>query len=158
MNYIEEFKMYIMQKGEKLRELDASKVSDIPFPGKWSKKEILGHLIDSASNNHKRFVEAVFKNDLIFEGYEQDNWVSVQNYQESPWNDLIELWKLLNLHIAHVMENIPSEIKTRQIKRHNLNYVAFQKIEEDEPVTLELFIHDYIAHLKHHIDQILTGS
>src|SRR5205085_10291681 len=63
-----------------------------PEPGKWSAKELIGHLIDSAINNHNRFVRAQLKDDLMFEGYEQDDWVRVQHYQDASWRELIALW------------------------------------------------------------------
>ena len=69
-------------------------------PGKWCAREVIGHLIDSASNNHQRFVRAQFKDDLLFDGYEQDAWVSLQRYSEAPWSELIDLWRYFNLHIV----------------------------------------------------------
>src|SRR6476660_10421313 len=69
-----------------------------PRPGKWCPREIIGHLIDSASNNHQRFVRAQFQEDLVFPGYAQDAWVSVQRYRDTPWEDLIALWSSFNLH------------------------------------------------------------
>jgi hypothetical protein len=74
-------------------------------PGKWSRKEIIGHLIDSAANNHARFVRAQLHDDLVFEGYDQARWVEVQRYRERPWTDLVGLWQAYNVHIASVMES-----------------------------------------------------
>ena len=74
-----------------------------PAADKWSSKEILGHLIDSATNNHGRFVRAQFSEDLIAEGYAQDGWVEVQEYQQQNWQDLLILWRQLNLLIANLM-------------------------------------------------------
>src|SRR6476620_11225127 len=79
-----------------------------PAPGKWCPREVIGHLIDSASNNHQRFVRAQFKEDLVFPGYEQDAWVATQRYRESPWGELIDLWRLFNLHIARIMQVAPN--------------------------------------------------
>ena len=73
-------------------------------PGKWSRKEIIGHLIDSAANNHARFVRAQLQADLVFDGYDQAGWVEVQRYRDRPWTDLVSLWQTYNLHIASVME------------------------------------------------------
>src|SRR5690242_17625545 len=70
-----------------------------PAPGKWSVKEIVGHLIDSAANNHRRFVLAQIREGLTFDGYEQDEWVAAQRYQESPWPALAELWRAYNQHL-----------------------------------------------------------
>ncbi|MGH7621314.1 MAG: DinB family protein, partial [Gemmatimonadaceae bacterium] len=73
-------------------------------PGKWSRKEIVGHLIDSASNNHQRFVRAQFTDDLICAPYDQDAWVSTQRYGAAPWRDLIALCAHFNVQIARVMD------------------------------------------------------
>ena len=64
-----------------------------PAPDRWSAREVIGHLIDSASHNHQRFVRAQFHDDLVFPGYEQDAWVKVQQYEEAPWKDLVTLWR-----------------------------------------------------------------
>ena len=66
--------------------------------GSWTKKEILGHLIDSAAINHQRFVRAQFTDDLVFDGYVQDDWVKVQDYQNRDWRELVELWHGYNRH------------------------------------------------------------
>src|SRR5437867_285744 len=84
-----------------------------PAPGKWSPKEVIGHLIDSASNNHQRFVRAQFMDDLVFLGYEQQAWVAAQRYQAAPWSDLVGLWRLLNLHLARVIEAVPASVRVR---------------------------------------------
>lgn len=124
-------------------------------PGKWSRKEIVGHLIDSASNNHQRFVRAQFSDELISPPYDQDAWVRSQRYRDAPWAELVSLWEHFNLHLARVMESIPREIRDRKRTRHNLNQVAFHQIPADEPATLEYFMRDYVAHLEHHLAQIL---
>src|ERR1700752_3444972 len=79
-------------------------------PGKWSPKEIIGHLIDSASNNHGRFVRAQLTDDLFFPGYDQEGWVRVQHYARANWNELIALWRVFNHHIAGVVEQIPPNV------------------------------------------------
>ncbi len=124
-------------------------------PGKWSPREVLGHLIDSASNNHQRFVRAQFQGDLVFPGYEQDAWVSVQRYQEAPWAELVALWRALNLHLARVMAATPEPVRTRAHTRHNLDAIAWQTVAPGAPVTLEFFMGDYVGHLRHHLRQIL---
>jgi hypothetical protein len=127
--------------------------------GKWSRKEIVGHLIDSASNNHGRFVRARFSDDLVCPTYDQDAWVRAQRYGDAPWAELVSLWSLSNLHLARVIEAIPGEIRSRRRRRHNLHEVAFRAIPASEPATLEYFIQDYVAHLEHHLAQVLeTGT
>ena len=127
-------------------------------PGKWSRKEIVGHLIDSASNNHQRFVRAQFTDDLVCSAYDQDAWVRSQRYGEAAWSELVSLWALFNLHLARVMAAAPAELRTKPRARHNLHQVAFQIFPATEPVTLEQFMHDYVVHLEHHLAQILESS
>ena len=124
-------------------------------PGKWSRKEIIGHLIDSASNNHDRFVRAQFTDDLVCDSYDQNAWVRAQRYRKASWSELVSLWALFNLHLARVMAATSSEIRNRPRARHNLDRVAFRAFSASEPATLELFMHDYVVHLEHHLRQIL---
>ena len=120
----------------------------------WSAKQTLGHLIDSAANNHGRFVVAQMKDDLIFPGYEQDSWVDIQNYREASWPQLVDLWTAYNLHLAHVMSCAPDEKLSQRRSQHTLQTIAFETIKETEPTTLEYLMKDYVAHLKHHLNQI----
>src|SRR5262245_57257735 len=87
-----------------LLELDERASARRPAPDKWCPRELVGHLIDSAANNHQRFVRARFQDDLVFPGYDQDAWVEVQRYRDAPWGELVELWHGLNLHLARVFE------------------------------------------------------
>lgn len=129
-----------------------------PAPGKWSPREIIGHLIDSASNNHQRFVRATGQEDLIFPGYEQERWVELQDYQQAPWRDLVSLWAGFNRHLARVMAAIPEDARTRPRQRHNLHQLAWRAVPETEPATLDYFMNDYVGHLEHHLAQVLGTS
>src|SRR5262249_23223854 len=73
-----------------------------PAPQRWTKKEVLGHLIDSVSNNHQRFVRGQIASGQHFPGYEQEQWVRIQGYQSARWSDLIDLWRAYNTHLLHV--------------------------------------------------------
>ncbi|PTT77260.1 MULTISPECIES: DinB family protein [unclassified Chryseobacterium] len=128
-------------KFEEINEEDwAYKIS----PEKWSKKEILGHLCDSALSNIRRFVITQYKeNENIV--YDQDFWVKAQNYQNIPTSDIITLWKILNLQIVHVVENIPDE---------DLQRTCDMTKTEPQIFTLEFIINDYISHLQHHLKAI----
>lgn len=126
--------------------------------GKWSAKEIIGHLIDSASNNHQRFVRAQFQEDLVFAGYQQEEWVRAQQYNRESWHLLIQLWKSYNLHLLHVMSQIPEHVRKSPRIKHNLHRIAWEQVSEDEPVTLEYFMRDYIGHLKNHLRQVLPEA
>jgi hypothetical protein len=125
-----------------------------PAAGKWSPREILGHLIDSASNNHQRFVRALWQDDLIFTGYAQAEWVEAQQYQQAPWRELVTLWQHFNRHLARVMNAVPESVRTRLHHRHNLHLLAWQPVAEHEPATLDYFMRDYVRHLEHHLRQI----
>jgi hypothetical protein len=116
-------------------------------PGRWSKKEILGHLIDSAGNNHQRFVRAQFVPSLEFPGYEQEAWVAAQAYATESWPDLVNLWLLLNRHLVHIIEAMPET-----------SFAHECVIGANPPVTLSFLITDYLRHLEHHLDQIFTAG
>lgn len=126
--------------------------------GKWSAKETIGHLIDSAANNHQRFVRAQFKDDLVFEGYAQEEWIRAQNYNGEPWPLLVGLWRHYNLHLAHVMATAPEQVRTAARSRHNFQQIGFAPVSSEEPSTLEHLMLDYIDHLKSHLRQILKDE
>ena len=115
-----------------------------PAPNRWSKKEILGHLIDSAANNHQRFVRAQGAPRLEFPGYEQEFWVATQAYATAPWPDLVNLWLLLNRHLLHVMKAMPPAV------------LSHECIIGGRPaVTLEALAVDYLRHVDKHLAQLL---
>ena len=119
----------------RLEAIDPVRAAARPAPGKWSPQEIIGHLIDSASNNHQRFVRAQFQDDLVFSGYAQDDWVAVQQYQQARWTDLIALWAGFNRHLAHVMRAMPESVRTKPHARHSLDRHAFRPVPADSPAT-----------------------
>ena len=121
---------------------------------KWSAKQIIGHLIDSACNNHQRFVRAQFTNDLVCSGYDQEAWVSSQKYNDETWPDLVHLWAAYNLHLLHVISVMPEDVLTRVRKEHNLDQIAFKAVDRNTPTTLEYFVRDYADHMRHHLVQI----
>lgn len=139
----------IAQELEALVQLHASALKKIPsdtllnkpLPGKWSKQEIMGHLVDSAQNNIRRFVVAQYEENPAIV-YNQDKWVAVANYQHQPSQPIIELWYLLNIHLCHILQNMTEE-------------TAQRLCTSSTPHTLEWLAADYVKHLKHHLHQVL---
>ncbi len=129
----------------KLHRITDDEAGNKPNPGKWSKKEILGHLIDSAANNHQRFVRAVYNKADSFPLYNQDDWVRIQQYNNSSWELLIDFWSVYNRHLSDLIERIPEEAKS-----------SLCNFAEPQPVALEFVITDYLRHLKHHVDQLIA--
>lgn len=125
-----------------------------PAPTAWSIKEIIGHLVDSAANNHQRFVRALTQDDLIFPGYPQDHWVRAQGYDHAPWSELVTLWTAYNQHLARVMAAVPASIRDRRHDRHNLHEIGWRPFAADQPATLDDLMHDYVLHLEHHLLQV----
>lgn len=144
---LEQIAMELLQTVEsasqRLRTLPSSELARKPAPEKWSKKEILGHLIDSASNNHQRFVRAQYTERLEFPPYEQDEWMRIQQYSAGDWEVMLELWRLYNQHLAHVISHIATD-----------KLVTPCLIESPEPVSLEFLVKDYLDHMKHHLKQL----
>jgi DinB family protein len=115
-----------------------------PAADRWSKKEILGHLIDSAANNHQRFVRAQGTARVELPTYEQEFWVATQAYATEPWPDLVNLWLLFNRHLLHVVKAMPAEALSNELV-----------IGGRPAVTLEALIVDYLRHLDNHVAQLL---
>ena len=154
LTYAEELRRLASGYAARLRDLPESVVRRRPAPGKWSVAEVIGHLIDSASNNHQRFIRGRWQDALVFPGYAQDDWVAAQRYQQADWKTLIELWRSFNLHLADVMERTPAADRKKQYIQHNFDQVAFRSMTADAPATLDWFMEDYVEHFKHHLKQI----
>jgi hypothetical protein len=124
-----------------------------PGAGKWSPREVVGHLVDSAANNHQRFVRGQLQDDLVFLGYAQDDWVRVQDYAHAPWADLVALWRLYNRHLARVMELTPVDRRLAPRAKHNVQEIGFAAPVE-ATATLDGIMLDYVEHLLHHLRQL----
>jgi hypothetical protein len=134
----------VAQAKPMLDSLNNADTSLRPGAKKWAKKEILGHLLDSASNNHQRFVRASLQGELTFPGYDQEKLVDLQKLREMDWDFLVDLWTSYNRFIPHVLTVLPAS--AAKITCH---------IGNNAPATLEFIAADYVAHLKHHLNQIV---
>jgi hypothetical protein len=127
----------------RLRSIGAVESAKPILRGGWSRKQVIGHLIDSASNNHQRFVRACLQPSLDFPAYEQDGNVRIQAPQDADWPLLISLWAVYNRYLAHVIAHLPES---------KLDTIC--KIGANEPVTLGFLATDYLTHMLHHLRQI----
>ena len=156
--WLEDFKETIEAASPRLLQISEAQSEQPRAEEHWSAKQIIGHLIDSATNNHARFVLAQIKDDLVFPGYDQNSWVTIQHYQQAPWPRLVELWRAYNLHLLHVMAFTPADQLAKRCVQHSLQTIAFEPVNESEPATLEYLMKDYVVHLKHHLSQILDNG
>jgi hypothetical protein len=127
----------------RLREISEAESVKPILPGGWSRKQVIGHLIDSASNNHQRFVRASLQESLGFPGYDQDGNIRVQAVQEADWPLLVTLWAAYNRYLAHVIAHLPAD-----------KLETTCRIGTDQPVTLGFLATDYVTHMLHHLSQI----
>jgi hypothetical protein len=127
----------------RLRGISSDVAETKPTSSTWSPKEELGHLLDSAANNHQRIVRAQFENGLAMPGYEQNRWVSVHGYQRRDWSELIDTWQALNRQLLAAAEAIPDASWS-----HTLTVAA------SEPLTLQFVFDDYVDHMLHHLTHI----
>lgn len=135
---------YIINKAPTiLSELNEVEMSKKIFPAKWSKKEILGHLIDSATNNHHRFVRGQFENNPEI-SYDQNKWNEFSFYQEIDSRQIIKFWTQYNIQLLEIIKRIPKDRLNSQIRIGT------------SLLTLEFLIIDYVDHLEHHLKQIIN--
>lgn len=135
----------VEQAAARLGQLSEEAASRKPAPEQWSAKEILGHLIDSASVNLERILRVSLEDHLSLHVYPQDAWVRLQAYQARPFSEILALWRALNFHIAHVV---------RQLPEPSLEHTF--SVPHAKDVSLRFLIEDYIAHLQHHLKQVWT--
>ena len=111
--------------------------------GHWSRKQILGHLIDSASNNHQRFIRGQHDHELVTPNYAQNKWVETERFNDRDWNELVQFWLAYNRHLLHIMSHAAPE---------SLDSII--RIGDNVPVSLEFVMIDYVSHMKHHLKQL----
>jgi hypothetical protein len=131
-----------------LEAISAEEAAIKPAPNKWSKKEIIGHLVDSANNKQQKFIRIQASDGhLDFVGYAQDTWVAIQDYQHTDWKTLLQFWYAFNTHLAHVISKAdPAKLA---------NTIS---VEGSRPFRLDFIMPDYIEHLKHHLKAVLPNA
>lgn len=125
-----------------LAQINEEQMSEKPAPNKWSKKEILGHLIDSATNNHQRLIRGQFEAIPKIQ-YDQNEWNKYSFYQQIDSQKIISFWTIYNLQLIEIIKRIPKENLKKQVK-------VGQNV-----LTLENLTIDYVAHLEHHLKQLI---
>ncbi len=129
----------------RLLAISEARASEKPYAEKWSVKEILGHLVDSAANNHQRIVRMQEARDIGAFRYAQEHWVESQKYNSRPWDAIVELWFQYNCHLAHVI----GEVNPKALEHVcDMGYAR--------PAPLAFLIEDYLRHLEHHLAQIFS--
>jgi hypothetical protein len=154
----EDLRRTVEAAAARLSEFDEAQANKPRAPGKWSPKQVIGHLVDSACNNHRRFVLAREQKDLVFPGYDEKKWAAAQAWEHAEWNDLLELWRLYNLHLARVISETPSELAHEPRSPHSLDRIAWRTLPADQPATLAYLMRDYVGHLRHHLAQALAPA
>ncbi|UOQ83616.1 DinB family protein [Gracilibacillus salinarum] len=146
---VERINHWIKTLPEVYNTMSEEEVSSRPLPNKWSKKEIVGHLCDSAILNMERFIKIQYEESVyIVESYDQDQWVAVQNYQDTKLGEIVNLFQTLNNQILNIVQHIPND------KLSNLCDIG-----NNQHRTLEWLIQDYLEHMEHHIyNQILIQN
>ncbi len=141
---IEDLRRALDEATAQFAQFDDDATSNPLAADKWSRKQLLGHLIDSAANNHQRFIRAQLDGSHAFPGYEQESWVERNGYADATWGDLVALWRAYNLHLLRVIARIPED-----------RLAVTCTVGDNPPMTLGFIIEDYVRHLRHHLQQIM---
>lgn len=147
-NIIDQLNLWVNKVPVEFQQMSEADISQRPAPQKWSKKEVLGHLCDSAINNLERFIKIQYeKEPFVLTPYDQVQWVKIQGYQELPIDEILNLWVSLNKKILNVIKNMPNEKLALQCD-----------IGSNELKTLQWLIQDYLEHMEHHIKKQISTS
>ena len=138
----ERLKQVIALAEPKLRGITEESAGQPALKGGWSPKQLIGHLIDSAANNHQRFVRATLQGTYEGPGYAQDDWVNMQDYQRQRWADILVLWSAYNRHLTHIISQMPDDKAAMPCKIGKNEY------------TLGWVVTDYVDHMVGHLKQI----
>ena len=143
MNSITTMRTILKVVPGRLAQLSRDAVVREAAPSKWSAKEELGHLLDSAANNHQRIVRAQLEDSPAMPGYDQNGWVAVHGYEHREWAELIEVWQAFNRQLLAAAEAVPESAWSRTLT-----------VAGSAPLTLQFVFEDYVAHMAHHLEHI----
>ena len=148
-NAIQELQQIILDYTSKISAIPEKEFAAKPLPHKWSKKEVLGHLVDSAQNNLRRFICGQYESLPPHIVYDQDFWVRANGYANANKDDVIQLWKLINGRICNILDTMPTAnyAKACNTSKESLQLHSLQWLAED-----------YVKHMKHHLNQIIPNS
>jgi hypothetical protein len=149
IHVVAELNSIVAEYSKKISALPEQHFSEKSFAAKWSKKEVLGHLIDSGQNNLRRFITGQYESSPPRIFYDQDFWVKANDYEHKKSKDVIALWRLVNDQICSVLHSMPPG--------HFSMLVDVGRIESKK-LSLQFLAEDYVKHMKHHLNQILPGS
>ena len=141
--WLEDFQSTVASAAGRLHQISESDAAQPRAEDHWSSKQIIGHLIDSAANNLQRFVRLQLSASIDLPGYDGDEWVRVQRYQERPWREIIDLWVMYNTQLASLIRDVNPEA---------LGHIWHTPDGKD--LDLEFIMRDYVVHLRHHLRQI----
>jgi hypothetical protein len=144
-DFAERLRRTVADEEPLLRAIPDSAANASPDPQRWSKKQELGHLVDSATNNRVRFAKAALEGRFDGPSYDSRGWVELGGYAQMPWAELVDLWRALNIALAALVSRIPEERRSAECR-----------IGESLSAPLEFVIDDYIQHMQHHLDHILS--
>ena len=147
MHLPERFARQIAETETSLRSVSEDESDRTFHAGSWTRKQLLGHLIDSAANNHNRFVRASLDNEYHGPGYDQEGWVRRHRYESMQWSDIVDWWSTLNQMLVRVVREIPRD-----------QYAVPCFIDNKPMMSLEALMEDYLLHMQHHVEQILHAA
>jgi hypothetical protein len=147
----DELTFIVQNFAEKFHDVPEAEFYAKPDPCKWSKIEILGHLIDSAQNNLRRFICVQYESEIPRIAYEQAAWVTANGYHAAKPEDIIHLWRLMNERVISVLNGMNEEhysklVNTAQDGVQHQHYSIFALAD------------DYVSHMKHHVNQIICAT
>lgn len=143
MQALRQLRTLINEIPSRLNKLPPAQAEARPSLAKWSCKQELGHLLDSAANNHQRIVRTQLEDEPKMPGYDGDAWVELHRYQQRNWQEMIELWRALNQQLLTAAEAVPENAWSRTCT-----------IADSVPLTLKFVVEDYIDHMVHHLKHI----